>query len=165
MKGCVASMCLVLICAGRAFAQAPDTVLLEELTWTELRELIGSKTTTILDDDSTLRVNDASQAEGNSGTTNMPFIPIAIVRTLGGSRRALIWTRTRRAIFMSYIPRANSLRPAATMVEVVVVIVVIIDIIIIVIDWASRRRRNEIEYLWIRVKVQGRERLAHLDNR
>jgi len=48
MKGCVASMCLVLICAGRAFAQAPDTVLLEELTWTELRELIGSKTTTII---------------------------------------------------------------------------------------------------------------------
>jgi len=48
MKGCIASMCLVLICAGRAFAQAPDTVLLEELTWTELRELIGSKTTTII---------------------------------------------------------------------------------------------------------------------
>ena len=48
MKGCVASVCLLLICAGRAFAQAPDTVLLEELTWTELRELIGSKTTTII---------------------------------------------------------------------------------------------------------------------
>ncbi len=48
MKGCIASMCLVLICAGRAFPQAPDTVLLEELTWTELRELIGSKTTTII---------------------------------------------------------------------------------------------------------------------
>jgi creatinine amidohydrolase len=48
MKGCVASACLLLICAGGAFAQAPDTVLLEELTWTELRELIGSKTTTII---------------------------------------------------------------------------------------------------------------------
>jgi creatinine amidohydrolase len=48
MKGCVASVCLLLICASRAFAQAPDTVLLEELTWTELRELIGSKTTTII---------------------------------------------------------------------------------------------------------------------
>jgi creatinine amidohydrolase/Fe(II)-dependent formamide hydrolase-like protein len=48
MKGCVASACLLLICASRAFAQAPDTVLLEELTWTELRELIGSKTTTII---------------------------------------------------------------------------------------------------------------------
>ncbi len=48
MKGGVASMCLILICAGRAFAQAPDTVLLEELTSTELRELIGSKTTTII---------------------------------------------------------------------------------------------------------------------
>jgi creatinine amidohydrolase len=48
MKGCVASVCLLLTCASRAFAQAPDTVLLEELTWTELRELIGSKTTTII---------------------------------------------------------------------------------------------------------------------
>jgi len=48
MKGCVASVCLLVICAGRVFAQAPDTVLLEELTWTELRELIGSKTTTII---------------------------------------------------------------------------------------------------------------------
>jgi creatinine amidohydrolase len=48
MKGFVASMCLVLISASRALAQVPDTVLLEELTWTELRELIGSKTTTII---------------------------------------------------------------------------------------------------------------------
>ena len=48
MKGCVASMCLVLVFAGRALAQAPDTVLLEELTWVDLRELIGSKSTTII---------------------------------------------------------------------------------------------------------------------
>jgi len=33
----------------------------------------GSKTTTILDDDSTLRINDNSQFEGNSGTAPMPF--------------------------------------------------------------------------------------------
>jgi len=48
MKGLVASLCLVLLCAGRALAQAPDTVLLEELTWTELRDLIASRTTTII---------------------------------------------------------------------------------------------------------------------
>ncbi len=33
----------------------------------------GSKTTTIVDDDSTLRINDQSQLEGNSGTTPMTF--------------------------------------------------------------------------------------------
>src|SRR5713226_7078432 len=40
--------CLVLLCAGPACAQAPDTVYLEELTWTELRALIGSQSTTII---------------------------------------------------------------------------------------------------------------------
>ena len=39
---------LVLIAAAPAFAVAPDTVLLEELTWTELRDAIGAGTTTIL---------------------------------------------------------------------------------------------------------------------
>ena len=48
MKGCTASLCLVLICAGRVLAQPPDTVLLEELTWTELRDRIASKITTII---------------------------------------------------------------------------------------------------------------------
>ena len=39
---------MVLSCAGRVCAQAPDTVLLEELTWTELRDLIGAKSTTVI---------------------------------------------------------------------------------------------------------------------
>jgi len=47
-KALAAAVCLILICAGRAFAQTPDTVLLEELTWTELRDLIGAKSTTII---------------------------------------------------------------------------------------------------------------------
>jgi len=37
-----------MICAGRVCAQAPDTVLLEELTWPEVRDLIGSRNTTII---------------------------------------------------------------------------------------------------------------------
>jgi hypothetical protein len=41
-----AGLCLVVICVGRVFAEAPDTVLLEELTWTEVRDLVGAKTTT-----------------------------------------------------------------------------------------------------------------------
>jgi creatinine amidohydrolase/Fe(II)-dependent formamide hydrolase-like protein len=47
-RALAAAVCLVLICAGRVSAQAPDTVLLEELTWTELRDLIGAKSTTII---------------------------------------------------------------------------------------------------------------------
>lgn len=44
-----AGVCLVLFCAARAFAQAPpDTVYLEELTSTELRDLVAAGTTTII---------------------------------------------------------------------------------------------------------------------
>ena len=39
---------LVLAPVASASAQAPDTVWLEELTWTELRDLIGSGTTTVI---------------------------------------------------------------------------------------------------------------------
>ena len=41
-------LCLALIAAAPARAQAPATVLLEDLTWTELRDAIGAGTTTIL---------------------------------------------------------------------------------------------------------------------
>ena len=47
-RALAAAVCLVLICVGRVCAQTPDTVLLEELTWTELRDLIGAKSTTII---------------------------------------------------------------------------------------------------------------------
>ena len=47
-RALAAAVCLILICAGRVCAQAPDTVLLEELTWTELRDLIGARSTTII---------------------------------------------------------------------------------------------------------------------
>ena len=47
-RALAAAVCLILISAGRVCAQAPDTVLLEELTWTELRDLIAAKSTTII---------------------------------------------------------------------------------------------------------------------
>ena len=43
-----ATVFMALLCAGPAFAQTPDTVYLEELTWTELRALIASQSTTII---------------------------------------------------------------------------------------------------------------------
>jgi len=47
-RALAAVVCLILVCAGRVWAQTPDTVLLEELTWTELRDLVGAKATTII---------------------------------------------------------------------------------------------------------------------
>jgi len=41
-------LCLLFIGAPGAHGQAPDTVFLEELTWTELRDLIRSGATTII---------------------------------------------------------------------------------------------------------------------
>lgn len=41
-------LCLLLAWTWHALAQPPDTVLLEELTWTELREAIRSGSTTII---------------------------------------------------------------------------------------------------------------------
>jgi creatinine amidohydrolase len=43
-----ATVCLLLLCAARAHAQPPDTVLLEEMTWPELRDRVGSASTTII---------------------------------------------------------------------------------------------------------------------
>jgi creatinine amidohydrolase len=43
-----ATVLIALLCAGPARAQAPDTVLLEELSWTELRDLLAAKSTTII---------------------------------------------------------------------------------------------------------------------
>jgi creatinine amidohydrolase/Fe(II)-dependent formamide hydrolase-like protein len=43
-----AAACLAVISLGRAWAQVPDTVLLEELTWTELRDLTASRSVIII---------------------------------------------------------------------------------------------------------------------
>ena len=43
-----ALLCLALACAPRAFGEAPDTVYLEELTWTEVRDLVRAGKSTII---------------------------------------------------------------------------------------------------------------------
>ena len=47
-RGVLLIVCLLLAGALRAFAQPPDTVLLEELTWTEVRDRVRSGTTTVI---------------------------------------------------------------------------------------------------------------------
>jgi len=41
-------LCAVLCCAGSAAAQAPNSVFIEDLTWTELRDAVASGRTTII---------------------------------------------------------------------------------------------------------------------
>lgn len=50
MRGSVGAVlaCLLLMCVARASGAAPDTVFLEELTWTEVRDLLKSGRTTII---------------------------------------------------------------------------------------------------------------------
>jgi len=47
-RGVVLAVCLLVARVSCALAQPPDTVLLEELTWTEVRDAIRSGTTTII---------------------------------------------------------------------------------------------------------------------
>jgi creatinine amidohydrolase len=47
-RGVLLVLCLLLAGVTTASTQPPDTVFLEELTWTELRDLVRSGTTTIL---------------------------------------------------------------------------------------------------------------------
>ncbi len=48
VTGWAAVLCLLALIATPAFAEPPDTVFLEELTWTELRALIQAGKTTII---------------------------------------------------------------------------------------------------------------------
>src|SRR5215831_1582855 len=47
-RSLAAALCLFLISASRALAEAPDTVFLEDLTWTEVRDLIQAGKRTII---------------------------------------------------------------------------------------------------------------------
>jgi creatinine amidohydrolase len=44
----LAALCLVLALTAPGYAQSPDTILLEDLTWTELRALVRAGKTTVL---------------------------------------------------------------------------------------------------------------------
>ncbi len=44
----LAAFCLALVLAAPSYAQTPDTILLEDLTWTELRALVRAGKTTVL---------------------------------------------------------------------------------------------------------------------
>ncbi len=95
-------LCLVVICAGRAWAQAPDTVLLEELTWTELRDLIGAKTTTIIVPVGGTEQNGPHMTLGKHNA-RVKILSEKIARALGGTLVAPV---------IAYVPEGR-LSPAA----------------------------------------------------
>src|SRR3972149_930329 len=83
-RALAAAVCLILICAGRVCAQAPDTVLLEELTWTELRDLIGAETTTIIVPVGGTEQNGPQMTLGKHNS-RVKILSEKIARALGGT--------------------------------------------------------------------------------
>ena len=96
-----AAVCLILICAGRVCAQAPDTVLLEELTWTELRDLVGTKTTTIIVPVGGTEQNGPHMTLGNHNA-RVKILSEKVARALGNTLVAPV---------MAYVPEGR-LSPA-----------------------------------------------------
>ena len=96
-----AIVCLIVICAGRASAQSPETVYLEELTWTELRDLIAAGRTTIIVPVGGTEQNGPHMALGKHNV-RVRALAERVARTLGNTLVAPV---------IAYVPE-GSLNPA-----------------------------------------------------
>ena len=96
------AVCAVLMCSGAVLAQAPDTVLLEELTWTEIRDLIGSRSTTIIVPVGGTEQNGPHMTLGKHNT-RVKILSEKIARALGNTLVAPV---------IAYVPEGQ-LNPAA----------------------------------------------------
>jgi len=92
---------LCVLSASNARAQAPDTVLIEELTWTELRALIQSGTTTVIVPTGGTEQNGPHMALGKHNA-RVKALSEKVARTLGNAVVAPV---------LAYVPE-GSLRPA-----------------------------------------------------
>src|SRR5574341_2062729 len=99
------AVCLLLTWASRAFAQAPDTVFLEELTWTELRDLIQSGTTTIILPTGGTEQNGPHMALGKHNV-RVKGLAEKIARTLGNALVAPV---------LAYVPEGRLSPPTGHM--------------------------------------------------
>lgn len=97
--------CLLLASVSRATGQAPDTVYLEELTWTELRDLIQSGTTTIIVPAGGTEQNGPHMALGKHNV-RVKALSEKIARALG---RALV------APVLAYVPEGRLSPPTGHM--------------------------------------------------
>ena len=83
-KATAAVLCLALTCAARAAGSAPDTVFLEELTWTEVRDLVRAGKTTLIVPTGGTEQNGPHMALGKHNA-RVKILSEQIARTLGNA--------------------------------------------------------------------------------
>jgi creatinine amidohydrolase/Fe(II)-dependent formamide hydrolase-like protein len=108
MRRVVVSVVLIGVVLGAAAgvsAQAPDTVLLEELTWTELRDLVRAGTTTIIIPAGGTEQNGPHIALGKHNA-RVKILSQAIARALGNALVAPV---------IAYVPEGGITPPTAHM--------------------------------------------------
>ncbi len=98
-------LCLLLTWASRALGQAPDTVFLEELTWTELRDVIQSGKTTIILPTGGMEQNGPHLALGKHNV-RVKALSEKIARTLGNALVAPV---------LAYVPEGRLSPPTGHM--------------------------------------------------
>ena len=99
------TFCLLVISTSRALAQAPDTIFLEELTWTELRELIQSGKTTVIVPTGGTEQNGPHMALGKHNV-RVKVLSEKIARTLGNALVAPV---------LAYVPEGRLSPPTGHM--------------------------------------------------
>lgn len=106
MKRSLAGMaCILLVCVARAAAQVPDTVLLEEMTWTELRDRIASGSTTVIVPVGGTEQNGPHMTLGKHNV-RVKALSEQIARALGGTLVAPV---------IAYVPEGRLNPPAGHM--------------------------------------------------
>jgi creatinine amidohydrolase len=98
-------LCLLLLLGSSARAQPPDTVFLEELTWTELRDLIRSGKTTIIVPIGGTEQNGPHMALGKHNR-RVQLLSEKIARALGDALVAPV---------IAYVPEGGISPPSAHM--------------------------------------------------
>jgi creatinine amidohydrolase len=101
----LAAALAVLVTAGGAGAQAPDTVLLEELTWTEVRDAVRAGKTTIIVPAGGTEQNGPHMALGKHNA-RVKALSQAIARALGDALVAPV---------IAYVPEGGVAPPTAHM--------------------------------------------------
>jgi len=98
-------LCVLLVGASSALAQAPDTVFLEELTWTEIRDRIQAGGTTVIVPIGGTEQNGPHMAVGKHNV-RVKVLSDKIARTLGNALVAPV---------LAYVPEGPVSPPAGHM--------------------------------------------------
>lgn len=129
-RAALAAICLVAVLAAPALAQPPDTVFLEELTWTELRGLVQSGKTTVLLPIGATEQNGPHMTLGKHNV-RVKALAERIARALGNALVAPV---------MAYVPE-GSINPPAGHMRFPGTITVPEDAFRLSLEWAARSFR------------------------